>query len=204
MDEETKTRIFEPFFTTKEEGKGTGLGLSTAFGIVEQSGGRIEVESEPGRGTTMKVYLPRVDGCRSPAGGDQEQSGLQPGCETILVVEDEEIVRTMLCRMLRGLGYTIHEAESVRDAQAIVERNGDGRLDLLITDVVMPEMSGRDLAARLARIRPGIRVLYISGYTDDTIVRHGFPEGGVCFLQKPFSPRTLARKVREVLEAKAG
>jgi PAS domain S-box-containing protein len=204
MDEETKERIFEPFFTTKEPGKGTGLGLCTVFGIVRQSGGHISVESAPGKGTAMKVYLPRADVPQAPAEGNREQSGMKSGSETILVVEDEEIVRTMLCRMLRGLGYTIYEAGSVYEAMSIAEQNGEKRIDLMITDVVMPGMNGRELANLLTRLRPGTRVLYISGYTDDAIVHHGVLDSDVHFLQKPFSPKTLAMKVREVLEAKAG
>jgi nitrogen-specific signal transduction histidine kinase/CheY-like chemotaxis protein len=204
MDEETRRRLFEPFFTTKEPGKGTGLGLCTVFGIVKQSGGHISVESAPGKGTTMKVFLPRADAFQAPSEGKGEQSGMKSGSETILVVEDEEIVRTMLCRMLRGLGYTIYEAGSVYEAMNIAERNGEKRIDLMITDVVMPGMNGRELANLLTRLRPGTRVLYISGYTDDAIVHHGVLDGNVHFLQKPFSPKTLALKVREVLEAKAG
>jgi CheY-like chemotaxis protein len=204
MDEETRRRLFEPFFTTKEPGKGTGLGLCTVFGIVKQSGGHISVESAPGKGTTMKVFLPRADAFQAPSEGKGEQSGMKSGSETILVVEDEEIVRTMLCRMLRGLGYTIYEAGSVYEAMNIAERNGEKRIDLMITDVVMPGMNGRELANLLTRLRPGTRVLYISGYTDDAIVHHGVLDGNVHFLQKPFSPKTLALKVREVLETKAG
>jgi PAS domain S-box-containing protein len=204
MDEETKLRIFEPFFTTKEPGKGTGLGLCTVFGIVKQSGGHISVESAPGKGTTMKVYLPRVNASQSPADGIREQDGMRPGSETILVVEDEEIVRTMLCRMLSGLGYTIYEAGSVYEAMSIAEQKGEKRIDLMITDVVMPGMNGRELANLLTGLRPGTRVLYISGHTEDAIVHHGVLDHDVHFLQKPFSPKTLALKVREVLEEKAG
>jgi len=204
MDEETRLRIFEPFFTTKQPGKGTGLGLCTVFGIVKQSGGHISVESEPGKGTTVKIYLPRVNVSQAPADGNQEQSGPAQGSETILVVEDEEIVRTMLCKMLRGLGYTIFEAGSVYEAMSIAEQKGEKRIDLMITDVVMPGMNGRELASLLIGNRPETRVLYISGYTDDAIVRHGVLDSDVHFLQKPFSPKTLALKVREVLEKKAG
>jgi two-component system cell cycle sensor histidine kinase/response regulator CckA len=204
MDEETRLRVFEPFFTTKEPGKGTGLGLCTVFGIVKQSGGHISVESEPGKGTTMKVYLPRVNASENQADGKRAEAGMRLGSETILVVEDEEIVRTMLCRMLRGLGYTIYEAGSVYEAMNIAEQKGEKRIDLMITDVVMPGMNGRELATLLTRLRPDTRVLYMSGYTDDAIVHHGVLDSDVHFLQKPFSPKTLAMKVREVLEKKAG
>jgi CheY-like chemotaxis protein len=152
----------------------------------------------------MKVYLPRVNASQSPADGIREQDGMRPGSETILVVEDEEIVRTMLCRMLSGLGYTIYEAGSVYEAMSIAEQKGEKRIDLMITDVVMPGMNGRELANLLTGLRPGTRVLYISGHTEDAIVHHGVLDHDVHFLQKPFSPKTLALKVREVLEEKAG
>jgi CheY-like chemotaxis protein len=198
MDEETRSRVFEPFFTTKEKGKGTGLGLSTAYGIVKQSGGQIWVYSEPGRGSTFKVYLPRIEGTARAAAGPAEQRSLR-GSETILIVEDEPVVRGLVLEILTRQGYEVLEAPDAAAARLLCERH-QGSIDLLLTDVVMPHTNGRELAEALRSRRPGMRVLYMSGYTDDAVVLHGIQEGAN-FLEKPFRPDSLARKVREVLEA---
>jgi two-component system cell cycle sensor histidine kinase/response regulator CckA len=201
MDKATQTRIFEPFFTTKGPGKGTGLGLSTAFGIVKQSGGSIWVYSELTRGSSFKVYLPRVD---APADRDEKGSGDigrgPRGDETILLVEDDAQVRRLACAVLRRAGYDVIEASAPEDALRW-STISDRRLDLLLTDVVMPKMSGRVLAEQLSQRVSQLKVLYMSGYTDDAVLRHGIVESGVAFLQKPLTPATLLRKVREVLDA---
>ncbi len=199
MDADTKAHLFEPFFTTKEAGKGTGLGLATVYGIVKQSGGYIWAYSEPGRGATFKIYLPpvaaRAEAVRSPVA----PSAATHGSETVLVVEDEEAVRRLSCRVLESHGYTVLAAGRGDQALHVASRH-TGPIQLLVTDVVMPGMSGRELAKRLSSLRPATKVLYLSGYTDDAIVRHGVLEPGVSFLQKPFTPAALARKVREVLD----
>ena len=199
MDAETKARVFEPFFTTKEKGKGTGLGLSTVYGIVKQSGGYVWAYSEAGRGTTFKIYLPRVDAPAEPQ-APQRQAATLRGTETILLAEDDEMLRPLAKGLLEKLGYTVLETEHAAQALAVAGAHA-GPIHLLLSDVVMPGGSGRDLARRLAESRPDTKVLYISAYTDDAIVHHGMLEPGLAFLQKPFTPDALARKVREVLDA---
>jgi PAS domain S-box-containing protein len=198
MDEQTLARIFEPFFTTKEIGKGTGLGLATAYGIVKQSSGFIRVFSEPGHGTTFRIYFPLVDEAAEKY-AQPELAQLQVGTETILLAEDAAAVRVAARQILERLGYTVLEAPTGRDALSIASKRLSP-IHLLLTDVVMPEMSGRELTERFVKLRPDARVLYMSGYTDDAIVRHGILRPGIAYLQKPFSPDTLARKVREVLD----
>ena len=198
MSSETKAKMFEPFFTTKERGKGTGLGLSTVYGIVKQSGGYIWVYSEPSRGTTFKIYLPRVDAPAEVLAPPREVATLA-GTETILLAEDDEMLRPLAKGVLEKLGYTVLEAENAAHALALAGAYA-GPIELLVSDVVMPGGSGRELARQLARSRPDTRVLYISGYTDDAIVHHGMLEPGLAFLQKPFTPDALARKVRDVLD----
>ena len=193
--------IFEPFFTTKEKGKGTGLGLSTVYGIVKQSGGFIWVYSEPGQGATFKIYLPRVDAPAEPAPSPQPEVAASSGAETILLVEDEPAVRDLAQRILRRKGYRVVAATNGREALDLVERH-EGPIDLLVTDLVMPQMDGRELAQRLAALRPGLRVLFMSGYTGDTIAQRGVLDPDVAFIEKPFSPDGLARKVREILDSR--
>lgn len=198
MPEKVKSRIFEPFFTTKEVGKGTGLGLSTVYGIIKQSGGYIWVYSEVGRGSTFKVYLPRVDALAEiPI-----TRSLQParhGSETVLLVEDEEGVRALVRQVLHKHGYNVLEARHGGEALLMCERH-QGKIHMLLTDVVLQQMSGRELAERLLKLRPEMKVLYVSGYADDAIVHHGVLTAGMSFLQKPFTTEALARKVRYVLD----
>jgi CheY-like chemotaxis protein len=200
MDAATRVRIFEPFFTTKGVDNGTGLGLSTVHGIVAQSGGHIEVYSEPGLGTTFKIYIPREPDGTPPAKNGAPPAAPARGTETVLLVEDSEGVRSLAKRALGRSGYTVLEAANPLVALGLLENFTDP-VHVMVTDVVMPEMSGRQLAERLAPEWPSMKVLYVSGYTDDAVVRHGILEEGTPFLQKPFTPDCLARKVREVLDA---
>ena len=199
MDKETQLRIFEPFFTTKEKGKGTGLGLSTVYGIIKQSGGYVLVESELQRGTTFRIYLPRVEDALEPVNATGASSLQNGGSETVLLVEDEESVRQLVRETLESKGYKVLEADHGESALHIVSHHS-GKIDMLITDVVMPGMSGRELSAQLCSSYPHTKVLYLSGYTEDAIAHEGVLESGTAFLQKPFTLQMLARKVREVLD----
>ena len=201
MDAAVKARIFEPFFTTKEPGKGTGLGLATVFGIVKQSGGSIEIYSEPGQGTTFKVYLPRVDEAVDRTAAVAAPT-LARGSETILLVEDDEEVRALARETLDGHGYAVIPAAAPAEALRLAGSHS-GPIHLLVTDVVMPQLSGRGLAEQLTPDHRDLRVLYMSGYAGDAVVRHGVLEEGTAFLQKPFTPDALLRKVREVLDQAA-
>jgi len=199
MDENTRSRLFEPFFTTKTPGKGTGLGLSTVFGIIKQSGGNLEVTSELGRGTTVRVFLPSID---QPVVAEAEvvHNTVAPGTETILLVEDDEMVRSLVRETLEREGYKLLDAAEPLQARKIAE-SYKKPIQLLITDVVMPKISGRELAKQIVGQRPETKVLYMSGYTDTTILKSGLEQTSVAFLQKPFTPAALTQKVREVLES---
>jgi len=201
MGEHTKARIFEPFFTTKEPGKGTGLGLAMIHGFIKQSGGHVFVYSEPGVGSTFKIYLPEVEAARSSGKSHPGIEKIPHGDETILLVEDEAGVRAITRHVLQTCGYTVLEAAHGGEAIRLAEKH-QGSVHLLLTDVVMPGMGGRLVAERVVALKPGTKVVYLSGYTDDAVVRHGVLESEVAFLQKPFTPSALARKVREVLDNK--
>jgi CheY-like chemotaxis protein len=197
---EIRPRIFEPFFTTKEPGKGTGLGLATVYGIVKQSGGYIWVYSEPGRGATFKVYLPRVDAPVESLAPARPVEGTTAGTETILLAEDDEQLRKLVRGLLDRMGYRVLSAAGAEDALGQA-REHRGHIHLLLSDIVMPGEGGHQLARRLAETRPAIRALFMSGYTDAAIVDHGILERGLHYLQKPFTPAVLARRVRDVLDA---
>ncbi len=199
MDKEIQSQIFDPFFTTKRLGEGTGLGLSTVYGIIKQAGGFIAVESEPGSGTSIKVYLPEVEKSEAPPAEIEKRSGELRGSETILIVEDEDRLRKLALKVLRKYGYNAKEAENSREALRIIKER-KGLIHLLLTDVVMPDMSGPELVGKITSVQPEIKVLYMSGYTDDAIVHHGVLEPGVNFIEKPFSTEGLVQKVREVLD----
>ncbi len=199
MDAETRSRIFEPFFTTKEAGKGTGLGLSTVYGIVRQHGGAIDVESAPGEGTTFRVFLPRVEGVSEAVEAAGGAAVARNGSETVLLVEDEEGVRRVAVEILQEFGYEVLEATEATGALLIAERH-PGPVHLLLTDVIMPQMGGPELAGRIGALRPGIRVLYMSGYTGEALGERGAVAPDVALLHKPFTPAALGRAVREALD----
>jgi CheY-like chemotaxis protein len=199
MDAATRAQAFEPFFTTKGAGSGTGLGLYTVAGIVKQSGGAVELSSAPGAGTSFRVYLPRVD--RAPVAVRMKAPQLAPmrGAETILLVEDDEMVRTLVRETMESSGYRVLEAPDPLEARSIAA-NSQSAIQLLITDVVMPKASGPELARELLAVYPGLKVLYMSGHTDRAILKRGVRRKEVAFLPKPFTPAELTAKVREVLE----
>jgi PAS domain S-box-containing protein len=199
MDEPTQAQIFEPFFTTKEVGAGTGLGLAMVYGFLKQSDGHVEVSSELGRGTTFTIYLPRADMPPPQPRPSTDRARVPDGAETVLLVEDEDAVRRLAARVLRSRGYTLLEARDGEEAERIAREHPEA-IDIVVTDLVMPRMSGRQLAGVLERVRPRLRFLFMSGYTDEAVMRQGVHESAVDFLQKPFSPEELARKVREVLD----
>ncbi|MCH7626290.1 MAG: response regulator [Chloroflexi bacterium] len=202
MSKDVKTRIFEPFFTTKDAGTGTGLGLSTCYGIIAQNSGFIWVYSEPGQGTTFKIYLPSVVGTAEMLYQDIDSGHLPRGSETILLVEDEEPVREMTVRVLRQQGYNVLEAPNGAEGLRLARDIPRGDIHLLLTDVVMPLIGGKELSEKFQALHPESQLIFTSGYTDELIVRHGVLEPGVHFIQKPYSLNTLTRKVREVLDAK--
>jgi two-component system, cell cycle sensor histidine kinase and response regulator CckA len=203
MDAETLDHIFEPFFTTKEVGKGTGLGLSMVYGMVKQNGGCVEAESRPGQGTTFTLYLPRLEATAEAAGETTTKAAKLEGSETILVVEDEEALRTLLCRFFRLYGYNVLEARHGGEALLLCERH-QGPIHLMVTDVVMPQMSGKELADRLVPLHPEMTVFFMSGYTDGDLISYGAPEPSQHFVPKPFRPMDLVKKVRDILDAARG
>jgi CheY-like chemotaxis protein len=202
MDEGTLSQVFEPFFTTKPEGRGTGLGLATTYGVVRQSGGDVRVYSEPGKGATFKIYLPRIEETATDADGRADETAAPRGGETVLCVEDEEAVRKLVAMDLRDYGYTVLEAS---DASEALRMSGahDGPIHLLVSDVVLPGPSGREVHEALAADRPGLRVLYMSGHAEGHIVHHGLQDPGVALISKPFEGEDLARRVREILDGPA-
>jgi two-component system, cell cycle sensor histidine kinase and response regulator CckA len=200
MDDDVKRHMFEPFFTTKAPGKGTGLGLATCYGIIKQHGGAITVASEAGRGATFSIYLPCAAAPAAELAGHHETPAPARGSEVILVVEDEPSVRDLVSRVLRAHGYTVLEAADGDKALALADDYADPPIALLLTDVVMPQVGGLQLARRITARYPAIKVLFMSGYASDTFAHQGRLDPGVAFLQKPFAPSTLAHKVRAVLD----
>jgi len=202
MNEETLSHIFEPFYTTKGADKGTGLGLSTVFGIVKQSGGEIQAVSEPGKGSTFRIYLPRVEASGLLAEETERPSSPIEGNETILLVEDEDIIRELLKHILEKLGYTVLLASNGEEALLTAQRY-EGPINLMITDIVMPHMSGHELVERLSPLRHEMSVLYISGYDEKMVADQGLVDIGKRFLQKPFGPKAVGKKIREILDKPA-
>ena len=200
MDDETRARVFEPFFTTKPMGRGTGLGLSTVYGIVKQSGGGLIVRSRPGDGSTFEVYLPRVDAPVDPRPAHRDVPPPKPQSETVLVVEDEEEVGRLARRILERRGYRVLLAASPREALALAAETPDIRV--MLSDVVLPEMSGRALAERLLVTHPHLRILYMSGYPDEALSRHGVLDRGTAFIEKPFTADLLVRKLEDVIRSR--
>jgi CheY-like chemotaxis protein len=200
MSDEVKARVFEPFFSTKGVGEGTGLGLSTCYGVIKQSGGHISVYGESGRGTTFKIYLPQAEAPMKTPVLRPVSLDLPPGTETILLVEDDPALREMAATLLRRLGYTVFTAGNSVEALSVQHERVTGHIDLLFTDVVMPHMSGKELADRVRALYPQTKILFTSAYTENAIVHQGVLDKGVNLLQKPFTPSALAHKVREVLD----
>jgi two-component system, cell cycle sensor histidine kinase and response regulator CckA len=199
MDATTRSRLFEPFFSTKSRGRGAGLGLSTVYGVISQSGGHLELDSTPGRGTVFKIYLPQIDQPATPQKPDPATVKLPQGSETVLLVEDEDEVRAAVCESLRMRGYIVLNARHGKEAVMICRRH-TGSIHLLLTDVVMPQMTGPELVQRVSPVHPEMKVLYVSGYTSDALHQRNLMEPGTAFLQKPFTPEALARQVRVVLD----
>jgi CheY-like chemotaxis protein len=198
MTPEVQARLFEPFFTTKEVGKGSGLGLATVHGIVARNGGSVNIYSEVGRGTSVKVYFPRADVAQVAVETPPLVTAPHIGTDTVLVVEDAEGLRELTRKLLQRMGYTVLTAANADEALSVFEQNPS--IDLLLTDVVMPGTSGPELSKRLVERRSALKVLYMSGYTEDAIVHHGVLNPGIAFLHKPFTSETLGRKIREVLD----
>jgi CheY-like chemotaxis protein len=199
MDATTRSRLFEPFYSTKARGRGTGLGLSTVYGVIRQSGGHIEVDSTVGRGTVFKIYLPQIDKPAVPQKLAPSAVKVPQGSETVLLVEDEDEVRAAVYESLRMRGYIVLNARHGKEAVMICRRHA-GPIHLLLTDVIMPQMTGPELVQRVLPLHPEMHVLYVSGYTDDALHQRNLMEPGTAFLQKPFTPDALARQVRAVLD----
>jgi len=199
MNEEVRSHLFEPFFTTKGRDKGTGLGLATCHGIIKQSGGYIHVYTEEGHGTAFKVYLPTVAGTADEAKPAAEAGIVQTGSETVLLVEDEDRVREFAVRLLREAGYAVLEARNGTDALRVLQEQASRKIDIMVTDVIMPQMGGKELADQLRQLRPSTRILFVSGYTGDALDNSGVLQSGAAFLEKPFSAVRLTQKIREVL-----